>query len=82
MADRRNKNTDWYTAYDNGQAYQEVAQGAILATLMDLRDELQAIRNVLSLRLNCYETMAIPHYLRDIARNTTKKRRPRKKVQA
>lgn len=45
--DRRKKNINWYAASDDGSA--TTAQ-ATLATLMDIRDELQAIRSL----ANCY----------------------------
>lgn len=39
--------------------------------LMDIRDELQRI----AARLGCRDALSIPHYLRTIARNTTKKKK-------
>lgn len=43
---------------------------------MDIRDELQALVRILC----CPDTQRIPRYLRDIRRNTTKKKRVRKAV--
>lgn len=45
--------------------------GAQLAVLMDIREELQAIRR----RLECSSTLQIPRYLADIRSNTTKRKR-------
>lgn len=67
MSDTRRKNINW-TLSDGSISY----DGAQLAVLMDIRDELQAIRA----RLDCYETREIPRTLRRIAANTA---RPRKK---
>lgn len=67
MSDTRRKNTSW--TLPEGSLSYDAAQ---LAVLMDIRDELQAIRA----RLDCYETRAIPRYLRRISANTAK---PRKK---
>ena len=46
----------------------------VAALLMDIRDELQAIRA----RLDCYETLAIPRYLRRISANTAKPKRKKR----
>lgn len=43
MADMRRKNTKWAVADDQGRLYSEVKDGAILATLLDIRDELQEL---------------------------------------
>lgn len=40
MIDRRKKNRNWYAADDNGES---TTQQATLATLMDIRDELQTL---------------------------------------
>lgn len=45
--------------------------GAQLAVLMDIRDELRALNAV----LGCINFRRVPRYLRDIRRNTTKKRK-------
>lgn len=49
---------------------------AILAVLMDIREELRGVSG----RLDCSETLTIPRLLRKIATNTTKPRRRRKHV--
>lgn len=48
MADRRQKNINWYVADEKGRAY--TTEHIQLAVLMDIRDELQAIRRLAS----CY----------------------------
>ena len=52
-----------------------VWDGIKVGLLMDLRDELQGIRKVLENRLNCVDTVSIPRLLRDIRRNTARRRR-------
>jgi hypothetical protein len=47
---------------------------ASLAVLMDLRDELKAIRAI----LECHNTQAIPRILRRISANTAKPRKAKK----
>jgi hypothetical protein len=51
------------------------------ALLMDIRDELQTLREInraMRDRLNCRETMAIPGLLKQIVKNTTKRKYVRK----
>jgi hypothetical protein len=55
---------------DDGTMSHEQAQ---LLILMDIRAELQK----LNLRLSCEETLRIPRYLRRIAANTAKPRKPK-----
>jgi len=74
MTDRRQKNSDWYTTDQSGRVLDRVYEGAILATLMDIRDELQAIRR----RLDCRSTLEIPVLLQAIDRNTRKPRKRRR----
>jgi hypothetical protein len=74
MADRRRKNVNWSAADDVGSAYSKVREGALLAVLMDLRDELQLIRGV----MECGHMLAIPWKLERIARNTSKPKKRRK----
>ena len=62
----RHKNLDWDIPDPIAQT-----SHAELAVLMDIRDELRAMRA----RLDCPETLAIPGTLARIARNTTKKKR-------
>lgn len=80
MSDHRKKNMNWYVADDNGELYHSNGDWvafASLAVLMDLRDELQAMRR----RLDCHETLSIPHLLREIRANTAKpKHKPKLKV--
>lgn len=44
-----------------------------VSVLMDIRDELKSLNQV----LHCPNALDIPHILRDIRRNTTRKRRKR-----
>lgn len=84
MASTRHKNMNW-TLPTNTQGDRLTWDHAKIAVLMDIRDELQYIKEILCPvrdRLNCSETMRIPALLRAIKKNTTKKRRARKKVQA
>jgi hypothetical protein len=68
--DRRCKNFDWTVRpADPGQPASMA--GAQLAVLMDIRDELQAIRR----RLDCTMFLNIPNTLADIRRNTAKRKR-------
>ena len=50
--DRRQKNGNWYVADElldgSTRVRDQVREGAILATLMDLRDELQEIRRLIA----------------------------------
>lgn len=69
MADRRKKNASWFAANEKGET---LTWGeAQIAVLMDIRDELQAIRG----RLDCFEMLSIPRLLREIRTNTSKGRR-------
>lgn len=76
----QNRDMNWHISLHDDGTYPSSAVTNFL--LMDLREELQRIRRVLESRLNCYETMQIPGLLRAIKKNTTKKRRTRKKVTA
>jgi hypothetical protein len=74
MVDRRRKNTDWAL---NPNADGTVPHAdAELAVLMDIRDELKLVNQKLAV-LQCPNFLAIPHTLKRISRNTTKKRKPR-----
>lgn len=80
MADQRRKDINWTVcnADGNGQTF----AGAQLAVLMDLRDELQGIRDqITSLNglLHCPNFVGIPTVLRQIRKNTTKKRKAKAK---
>lgn len=83
---RDSKNWTWGTLDHNGQNAHSV-EHAILAVLMDIRDELQEIKadqiitdNVLRSRLNCHETLSMPRLLRRIAANTAKPKKRKKKT--
>ena len=65
LIDKRCKDLNWTMRGDDGPVS---FAGAQLAVLMDIRDELQAIRR----RLDCSATVQIPRYLADIKRNTAK----------
>jgi hypothetical protein len=69
--DLRRKNMSWRVPRENGSVFTDDAQ---LAVLMDIRDELQAINK----RVQCQDTLLIPTLLKQIRRNTTKKRRRKK----
>jgi hypothetical protein len=76
--DTRQKNKTWRCADGSGSISYEQAQ---LATLMDIRDELQGVRRELERMngiLHCSNTLQIPKLLRDIRKNTTKKPRAKK----
>ena len=70
MSDTRRKNVDWIVGA--GKVPLEAAQ---LAVLMDLRDELQTLNNL----LGCPNFTQIPAILRDIRRHTAKKKKEKKK---
>ena len=63
MADTRKKDVIWTVCQPGVNC---TFPGAQLAVLMDIRDELKAIRA----RLDCNGTLGIPHKLERIARNT------------
>lgn len=71
MADGRSKDVNWRVTREDGTI--QSVDHAILAVLMDLRDELKLINN----RLQCHETMAIPRMLKRISANTAKPRKPK-----
>jgi hypothetical protein len=81
MPDRRRKNGAWFVADEDGRIYNSTRMDphfAILATLLDVRDELQTLNQV----FRCPNFLQVPGLLRVIAANTTKplkKRRRRKK---
>jgi hypothetical protein len=68
--DRRKKNTNWTVADAAGNSTME---GAQLAVLMDIRDELQR----LNLLLHCANFLSIPRTLRTISRKLPTRRRKR-----
>lgn len=65
----RCRDYNWRVSNDGSNALS--VEHAILAVLMDVRDELKLMNQ----RLQCRETQMIPKYLRDIRRNTTRKKR-------
>jgi hypothetical protein len=69
-------NKNWDVANSVHPASAKDVDHAILATLMDIREELRAITG----RLDCSETLLIPALLRRISANTHKPKRRRKKV--
>jgi hypothetical protein len=78
MSDRRRKNAIWFVTDEQGKVYWPPTSGrcgATLALLMDIRDELQRLNEV----LHCSNFLAVPRKLDRIARNTAKPRRRRRK---
>lgn len=81
MIDKRKKGMNWAVANNEGKtlSWDEVQ----VAVLMDLRDELQAMKGVLFAVSNklsvlqCPNFLAIPHTLKRISRNTAKRKKPR-----
>jgi hypothetical protein len=72
VADRRRKDTSWQLPLvPIGES--PSVEAASLAVLMDIRDELKALNNV----LQCPNFLRIPAVLDDINRNT--KKAPRKR---
>lgn len=71
----RFRNIDWVIKQAPGRpdSASDVHE-ATLAVLMDIREELQAMRRV----LQCSNTTAIPHTLNQIEKNTRKKKRAKK----
>lgn len=75
MSDRRCKNVNWLVADESGELYNGMRDGVTVALLMDIRDELQRLNNL----LHCSNFVGIPKTLRSIQRNTTKRKRATKK---
>lgn len=73
--DRRKRNLNWFITTEQGKVYNAYGQYecAILATLMDIRGELQALRTQMAISL-----AATNDSLRGIKKNTTKAKRKRK----
>jgi hypothetical protein len=69
MTDTRHKNVRW-TVHTNAEGRTSY-EGAQLAVLMDIRDELQTLNRL----LGCANAVAIPEILRGIRRNTAKRKR-------
>lgn len=70
----RFKDREWDLPHAEGDTSKiSTWQAVQIAVLMDIRDELQAIRR----RLDCYETLQIPRVLKRISANTAKPRKPK-----
>lgn len=74
MANRRQKNVAWAVLDENGRQYTGDYGAAQLAVLMDLRDEIQKLNQL----LHCRNFTDIPKMLRSIQRSTYKPRAPKK----
>lgn len=70
MSDTRKQNVSWKLP-ERLQTWEQ----ANAAILMDLRDELQKLNRV----FECYRFLRIPEELKQIRRNTTKRRRKTKR---
>lgn len=68
--DRRQKNAEWRVLDEAGRVYSGRYDASMLAVLMDIRDELQAMNRI----LQCPNFVGIPTTLRSIRRNTAKPR--------
>lgn len=67
--DTRNKDFGWRVITDDNCYMQEKHyQRALLATLMDVRDELKALNAI----FHCHNALEIPDILRSIRQNTRK----------
>lgn len=71
MADERKKNYEWSigTNVDGTTP----AHDALMAILMDIRDEMQKLNTL----LGCDNFLEVPQLLRAIKKNTTKSRSPK-----
>jgi hypothetical protein len=81
MAGTRLKNVNWNPGNDEGNA--ESWERVIVAVLLDLRDELNALRNEfvgLNRIVGCGNAIDIPNILRRIDNNTKKQTHKRKKA--
>lgn len=72
--DRRQKNKEFPVVTEDNR-WADIPEGMTHAVLMDIRDELRAIReNTQALGvLRCGNFIRIPHTLREIRKNTQKK---------
>lgn len=78
--DRRRKDQNWYVAEADGSLYNEMRDGVMLAVLMDIRDELQAIRRL----ANCHRIPRALDAMHELGvearrrkREAAKRRKPR-----
>ena len=74
MIDTRRANQNWIVTNNKGTSDISTWEQLQLAVLMDLRDELQKLNRL----LGCQNFIEIPTILREIRRNTTKKKRKKK----
>lgn len=72
MVDYRRKDVSWNVTDTTGRTLGW--DGAKVAVLMDIRDELKKLNNLLS----CGNFVAIPHILREISKHTLRPRPKRK----
>jgi hypothetical protein len=73
VIDQRKKNYLWNVTTDDGRLCQD---GAIVAVLMDIRDELRTMNSILT----CPNFTNIPNTLRSIESNTKKPRKRKKRA--
>lgn len=76
--DRRKKNLNWSIANEQGNTYNSITQGrdgATVAVLMDIRDELQALNAV----FRCSNFIGLPRVLKQV-RDNTKPRPPHRRL--
>lgn len=64
MADRRKKDIDWHVADEQGVLHSHLRDGVTAAVLMDIRDELQRLNNL----LHCHNFTSLPATVRTISR--------------
>jgi len=69
---RNTKDFEWGLSPDSRGKYS--FDSANLSVLMDIRDELKRLNNL----LHCHNFVSIPQILKGIRRNTTKKKRKKK----
>ena len=76
MSDTRRANCNWTVC--DPDATSASWDGAQLAVLMDIRDELKRLNAL----LHCSNFIAIPNILRDVKRNTARKRKRKPRLKA
>lgn len=76
---RRRKLVNWNVMDSSGTVILDRPNGVLLAVLLDIREELQAMNvQLIPLRnLGCANFLRIPRKLDRISRNTAKPRKPR-----
>lgn len=70
---RQFKDYEWTAVSPDGKHYVSVNYSQILSVLMDVRDELKRLNNV----IQCHNFIAVPSKLDAIVRNTRKRKRPK-----